>query len=136
MGRRKQKVILLTIAGILGAAAVILLLVRMTAPSKEFTATQAIIENLPEYQDEIESWGYQVSVYDPAKESIEDAGTAMDYTLKNWALLYYSGRTYHPVLILKDSSGGYWFFHTGFDQYAQETTTTETAQLSFPDETE
>ena len=136
MGRRKRKVILLTIAGILGAAAVILLLVRMTAPSKEFTATQAIIENLPEYQDEIESWGYQVSVYDPAKESIEDAGTAMDYTLKNWALLYYSGRTYHPVLILKDSSGGYWFFHTGFDQYAQETTTTETAQLSFPDETE
>ena len=49
MGRRKRKVILLTIAGILGAAAVILLLVRMTAPSKEFTATQAIIENLPEY---------------------------------------------------------------------------------------
>lgn len=136
MSKGKRKAVLLAAVGILGAAAAIFLMIKMTTPCKEYTATQAIIENLSAYQDEIESWGYQVSVYDPTKDTIEDAGLPMDYTLKNWALLYYSDRTYHPVLILEDSSGGYWFFHTGFDQYTQETTTTETAQLSFPDETE
>lgn len=125
MSKGKRKAVLLAAVGILGAAAVIFLMIKLTTPCKEYTATQAIIENLSVYQDEIESWGYQVSVYDPTKDTIEDAGLPMDYTLKNWALLYYSDRTYHPVLILEDSSGGYWFFHTGFDQYTQETTSTE-----------
>ena len=62
---QKKKFILLIVMGVLTVFAVVLLILKLTWTSKEYTAIQSIIENLSNYQDEIESWGYQVSVFDP-----------------------------------------------------------------------
>ena len=71
----------------------------------EFNIIQSIIENLAAYQDEIESWGYQVSVLTP-KEKPEDE-----------ALQYYFRNYYQPVLVLTDTDGGKYCFCYGFDGY-------------------
>lgn len=118
MDKEKRKTLLLIMAGILAALSFLLLLLKLTWPSKEFTAIQSIIENLDVYQDEIESWGYQVSVFDPVTDTPDHP---KEIELLPHALLHYVDWIYHPVLILTDQSGGIWFFYNGFDQYAWET---------------
>lgn len=71
----------------------------------ELQIIQSIIEELSVYQDEIESWGYQVSVL-TIKEKPEDE-----------ALQYYFRNYYQPVLVLTDTDGGKYCFCYGFDGY-------------------
>lgn len=85
----------------------------------EFNIIQSIIENLAVYQDEIESWGYQVSVLTFEEEPKDDA------------LQYYYFNHCQPVLILSDTDGGRYFFYYGFDQYATETSYPSTMKLAF-----
>ena len=77
----------------------------------EYSIIQAIIEELPDYQNEIESWGYQVSVLTKMTEEPDNAG-----------LMRYYWETVSPVLILKDQDGGMYCFYYGFDQYISERT--------------
>ena len=83
-----------------------------------YSIIQAIIEELPDYQNEIESWGYQVSVLPKMTEEPDRAGF-MRYYLESVG----------PVLILDDPDGGMYCFYYGFDQYIRERTYTETMQL-------
>lgn len=71
----------------------------------ELNVIQSIIENLPAYQDEIKSWGYQVSALTP-EENPEDE-----------ALQYYYRNYYQPLLVLTDADGGKYCFCYGFDGY-------------------
>lgn len=121
MGAQKRRLFLMIFAGALAALAVLFLIVKLVWPSKEYTAIQSIIENLSDYQDEIESWGYQVSIFDPMSDSMNEED--------DFALIHYSGRVHEPVLILTDQDGGRWYFYNGFDQYAQEFTSIELTHL-------
>ena len=71
----------------------------------ELNIIQSIIENIEVCQDEIESWGYQVSVLTP-EEKPEDE-----------ALQHYYRNYYQPVLVLTDADGGKYCFCYGFDGY-------------------
>lgn len=86
----------------------------------EYSIMQAVIEKLPDYQNEIESWGYQVSVLSKMTGEPEHAG-----------LMRYYLESAGPVLILEDQDGGMYCFYYGFDQYISEETYTENMQL-FP----
>lgn len=55
MDARKRKALLLITVGVLAVLAAIFLILKLTWPSKEYTAIQSIIENLSNYEDEIES---------------------------------------------------------------------------------
>ena len=85
----------------------------------ELNVIRSIIENLPAYQDEIESWGYQVSVLTLEEEPKDDA------------LHHYYVNHCQPVLILSDADGGRYFFYYGFDQYATETSYPSMMDLLF-----
>lgn len=61
----------------------------------EYSIMQAVIEKLPDYQNEIESWGYQVSVLSEMTGEPEHAG-----------LMRYYLESAGPVLILEDQDGG------------------------------
>ena len=76
-----------------------------------YTVIQAIMEGLPDYQDEIESWGYRVSVLPKMTEEPDNAG-----------LMRYYLESAGPVLILEDQDGGMYCFYYGFDQYISERT--------------
>lgn len=121
IGARKRRLFLIIFVGALAALAVLFLIVRLAWRSKEYTAIQYIIENLSDYQEEIESWGYQVSIFDPMSNSMNKED--------DFALIHYSGQVYEPVLILTDQDGGRWYFYNGFDQYAQETESMELTPL-------
>ena len=71
----------------------------------EFNIIQSIIKDVVLYQEEVESWGYQVSVLTP-QEKPEDE-----------ALQYYYRNYYQPILILTDADGGKYCFCYGFDGY-------------------
>ena len=86
-----------------------------------YTIIQAIIEGLPDYQDEIESWGYRVSVLPKMTGEPDNAG-----------LMRYYLETAGPVLILEDQDGGIYCFYYGFDQYISERTYKANMML-FPD---
>lgn len=118
---QKNKFILLIAMGVLTVCAVIFLMLKLTWTSKEYTAIQSIIENLSDYQDEIERWGYQVSVFDPISGNMSKED--------DFALINYVEGVYDPVLILTDQTGGRWYFYNGFDQYAQETESMELTPL-------
>ena len=122
MGARKRRLFLMIFAGALAALAVLFLIVKLVWPSKEYTAIQSIIENLSDYQNEIESWGYQVEVFDPLEHAPESE--------EDFALNHYAEGVYDPVLILTDQTGGRWYFYNGFDQYAQEFTSIELTHLT------
>ena len=49
----------------------------------EYSIMQAVIEKLPDYQNEIESWGYQVSVLPKMTEEPEHACIAFIMVLIN-----------------------------------------------------
>ena len=68
----------------------------------ELNVTQSIIENIAVYQDEIESWGYQMSVLTPDEKPGDEA------------LQYYY---YQPILVLTDADDGKYYFCNGFDGY-------------------
>ena len=126
MGAQKRRLFLMIFAGALAALAILFLIVKLAWPSKEYTAIQYIVENLSDYQEQIESWGYQVSVFDPMSSNMSKED--------DFALIHYSGQVYEPVLILTDQDGGRWYFYNGFDQYAQETTSIELTLLMGGDE--
>lgn len=86
----------------------------------EYTIIQAIIEDLSVYQNDIESWGYQVSVL-PEMTVKPDNGGFMRYYWKSVG----------PVLVLADQDDGMYCFYYGFDQYINERTYTENMML-FP----
>lgn len=72
----------------------------------EFNIIQSIIENLAAYQDEIENWGYSVSVLTFEEEPENEA-----------FLRYHWNHCSHPVLFLTDADGGIYCFYYGFDGY-------------------
>lgn len=102
-----------------------------TLYGEEWKAVQAIAENTEEYAEDLAKLGYQVSVYDPLKDMVEEM---KDDALKYDAVLYYVEGIYHPVLILTDETGGIWFFYHGFDQYAQESTNLELMKIDKDEE--
>ena len=85
----------------------------------EYFIIQAIIEELPHYQSEIESWGYEVSVLPKMTEEPDNAG-----------LMRYYWKSAGPVLILEDQDGGMYCFYVGFDQYISESTYIENMMLA------
>lgn len=126
MGAQKRRLFLMIFAGALAALAILFLIVKLAWPSKEYTAIQYIIENLSDYQEEIENWGYQVSVFDPMSSNMSKED--------DFALINYMEGIYEPVLILTDQDEGRWYFYNGFDQYAQETESMELTPLMGGDE--
>ena len=85
----------------------------------EYSIIQAIIEELPHYQSEIESWGYEVSVLPKMTGEPDNPG-----------LMRYYWKSAGPVLILKDQDGGMYCFYVGFDQYVSESTYIENMMLA------
>ena len=85
----------------------------------EYSIIQAITRELPNYQNEIESWGYEVSVLPKMTEETDNAG-----------LMRYYWKSAGPVLILENQDGGMYCFHVGFDQYISESTYIENMMLA------
>ncbi len=84
----------------------------------EFYIIQAIIEELPNYQNEIESWGYEASVLPKMTEEPDNAG-----------LKRYYFQSAGPVLILENQDGETYCFYYGFDQFISERTYVENMML-------
>ena len=83
-----------------------------------YSIIQAVIEEIPDYQDDIESWGYRVSVLLKMTGEPDNAG-----------LMRYYLESAGPVLILEDQDGGMYCFYHGFDQYISERTCKENMML-------
>lgn len=66
------------------------------------------------YENDIEDWGYQVSVLSNLNDEPDCFG-----------LKRYYWQAKEPVLVLTDDCGGVWCFYYGFDQYFME--------MSYPD---
>ena len=77
----------------------------MPTGENELQIIQSMIENLALYQDEIESWGYQVSVL------------TLEEKPENEAIQYYYRNHCQPVLVLTDADGRMYCFYYGFDRY-------------------
>lgn len=86
----------------------------------KYSIIQAIIEELPYYQNEIESWGYQVFILPKLTEEPD-----------NTEFMRYYLNSANSVLILKNQEGGMYCFYYGFDQYTSERTYKENMML-FP----
>lgn len=86
----------------------------------ECTMIRSIIEELSDYQYEIESWGYRVSVLPQMTAKPDNEG-----------FMRYYWESVSPVLILTDQNGGMYCFYYGFDQYINERTYPENMML-FP----
>ncbi len=107
--------------GLAGFVAVVLCLVwamELTAEETEYDIIQAIIKDIPAYQAEIESWGYQVTVLPRMEEEPQSCG-----------LKHYYWNHAGPVLILTDQEGGNWCFYYGFDQYFTQYSDTSSMAL-------
>lgn len=126
MKKEKRKRMFWVITGTLIGAAVLLLFLKLALPSKEYMAIQSIIQGLPAYQEEIESWGYQVSVFDPVRDNVSEED--------KFALIHYADGVYKPVLILTNQTNEQWFFYDGFDQYVREETRIDLAPNDEGDE--
>ena len=85
----------------------------------EYSIIQAITRELPNYQNEIESWGYEVSVLPKMTEEPDNAG-----------LMRYYWKSAGPVLILENQDGGMYCFYVGFDQYISESTYIENMMVA------
>ena len=96
-----------------------LLLWQYKKQETEYSIIQAIIEELPNYQSEIESWGYEVSILPKMTGEPDNAG-----------LMRYYWKSVGPVLILENQDGGMYCFHVGFDQYISESTYIENMMLA------
>lgn len=84
----------------------------------EYSIIQAVIEEVSTYQDDIESWGYHVSVLPKMTEEPDNAG-----------FMRYYWKADGPVLLLEDQDGGMYCFYYGFDQYIRERTYSENMML-------
>lgn len=96
----------------------ILIIWQYKKQEKAYSIIQAIIEELPNYQSEIESWGYEVSVLPKMSGEPDNAG-----------FMRYYWKSVGPVLILENQDGGMYCFYAGFDQYISESTHTENMML-------
>ena len=111
---------------ILGVAAVFFwLLTHPAAVETELTVTRSIIENLPDYQEEIESWGYQVFI-------LPRDADAVGY--RDYDALYFRYDDSDTVLILKDADGGMYCFDYGFDRYVIKRTRPEQVRKQYSEE--
>lgn len=100
---------------------VVFLFCQLREQETEYTIIQAVIEELPDYQDEIESWGYQVSMLPRLTQTPDDEG-----------LLRYYWESAGPILVLTDPEGGRYCFYYGFDQYISEVEKLESVQVLYP----
>jgi hypothetical protein len=114
--RAYKKWIFLILAVLLLAAVSIFFLYREQETA--YSIIQAIIEELPNYQNEIENWGYQVSVLPKIAGEPDNAG-----------FMRYDWKSVGPVLILENQDGGMYCFYYGFDQYISERTYKENMLL-------
>ena len=89
----------------------------------EYDIIQAIIEEIPAYQAEIEGWGYQVAILPRIEEEPLERG-----------LKHYYWNHAGPVLMLTDREGGNWCFYYGFDQYFTQFSDTRGIPLYRSDE--
>lgn len=77
----------------------------------EYTIIHSIIERLSDYQEEIESWGYQVSVLPKMTEKPSDT-----------KFMRYYWESVGPILVLTNQKGEIYCFYYGFDQILSERT--------------
>lgn len=94
------------------------------AVETELTVIQSVIEDLSDYREEIENWGYQVFILPQDAEAVG----FRDY----YALSYYDDSD--TVLILKDADGGMYCFYYGFDRYVVQKTRPDQVQKRYSDE--
>ena len=97
----------------------------MAAIETERTVIQSVIENLPDYREEIESWGYQVFVLPQDAEAVG---------YRDYDALYFHYDDSDTVLILRDADGGMYCFDYGFDRYVIKRTRPEQVQKKYGDE--
>lgn len=110
----KKRIFFISVAFLL----IVVLIIRKHKEETKYSIIQAIIKELPHYQNEIESWGYQVfTLPKPTKEP------------DNTGFMRYYLNSANPVLILKDQDGGMYCFYYGFDQYISERTCKENMML-------
>ncbi len=109
----KLKKRLFAVAGIGCFILAVFFIWKITRLSEEYTATQSIIKNISVYRDEIESWGYQVDIFDPMKDEFADKGGMIARDILYYSLLIYKGYIYEPILILTNQDGEKWFFIMG-----------------------
>ncbi len=107
-------------AGAAVVLAALFLILPLHRQEAEYTVIQAVIAELPDYQKEIESRGYQVSVLPKLTQAPDHRG---------W-MRYYEASA-GPVLILTAQDGGMYCFYHGFDQYISERTSPQRMML-FP----
>lgn len=98
--------------------AAVLIIWKWNRQETGYSIIQAVIEDLPDYQEEMESWGYRVSALPKTTGEPENAG-----------LMRYYLESVGPVLILEDQDGGMYCFYDGFDQYISERTHEENRML-------
>ncbi len=94
------------LAGFVVAVLCLTCLMELGRGETEDDIIQAIIEDVPAFQAEIEGWGYQVTILPRLEEEPPERGLKRYY----WN---HAG----PVLMLTDGEGGNWCFYYGFDQY-------------------
>ena len=92
----------------------------------EYAIIHSIIERLGDYQAEIESWGYQVSVLPKMTEKPNDTRFMRYYLKKDFNALESVG----PILVLTNQKGEIYCFYYGFDQMISERTYKANMMLS------
>ena len=91
----------------------------------ELTVIRSVIENLPDYREEIEGWGYQAFVLPRDAEAVG---------YRDYDALYFYYDDSDTVLVLKDADGGMYCFYYGFDRYVIKRTRPEQVQKQYSDE--
>ena len=108
-------------SGLAGFVMVVLCLaclMELAQKETEYDIIQAIVEDIPVYQAEIEGWGYQVTILPRMEEEPRSQG-----------LKHYYWNHASPVLMLTDRGGGNWCFYYGFDQYFTQYSDTRSMAL-------
>lgn len=111
----------------LGVAAVLFWLLAHPAAAVETerTVIQSVIENLPAYREEIESWGYQVFVLPQDAEAVG---------WRDYDALSFRYDDSDAVLILRDADGGMYCFDYGFDRYVIKRTRPDQVRKEYSEE--
>ena len=95
------------------------------AVETELTVTRSVIENLPDYREKIESWGYQIFVL---PQDAEAAGW------RDCGALYFHYDASDTVLILMDADRGMYCFDYGFDRYVLKQARPEQVRKGYGEE--
>lgn len=117
------KILCAALAGFVVLAVCLVCLMELGREETEYDIIQAIIEDIPAYQAEIEGWGYQVTILPRFEEEPQSRG-----------LKHYYWNHAGPVLMLTDREGGNWCFYYGFDQYFTRFSDTRSMALYESDE--